>query len=83
MYLANYVEIKGSTNIKVYYAVFKTQIDEENNCLRKIARKELLEDLAVSFNYLPPLEKMAYAEYQNLFEDLIEKDVRFYYIKFI
>jgi len=79
IYISRFINIKGGANFKVFYAVYRSQVEKDENSLKSTARIELISDLIHTFDNFTDNDKKIYSRYEETFHKLIENDSRFNY----
>jgi len=77
IYLTNFIKKEGSTNFKIYYAIYKSQIEEDEKSIKYEARVQLICDLDYRFKSFTDQEKELYKAYYKTFINLISLDYWF------
>ena len=77
LYVAGFIQGDGSPNFKILYALYKTQVKEDETMFNKTARSEIIGSMLGRFASLVNGDVAKAKHMKSVFVELLKKDSRF------
>jgi hypothetical protein len=77
LYAAKSIAAEGSLNFKILYALYRSQIEENESAFKETARSEIIGNMLGRFNSLVNGDIDAAGKMKSTFKALLKKDSRF------